>query len=100
MIKHVVMWRLKDAGDPVRQREQALSVKKALEGLAGRIPELLAIEVGIDVSRDPNSADLVLYSEFKDRAGLETYMAHPAHQVVAKNVREIAVERRMVDYEA
>jgi hypothetical protein len=99
MIKHIVMWRLKDADDPAKQRAHATAAKRSLEALAGQIEGLLAIEVGIDFSRDAHSADLVLLSEFTDRSALAGYQAHPAHLAVAREIREIAIERRVVDYE-
>ena len=99
MVKHIVMWRLKDADDPAKQRVHAVAAKRSLESLAGRIDGLLALEVGIDFVRDTNSADLVLCSEFTDRAALAAYQAHPLHLDVARQVREVAIERRMVDYE-
>ena len=99
MVKHIVMWRLKDADDPAKQRAHAIAAKRSLEALAGQIEGLLSIEVGIDFVRDANSSDLVLCSEFTDRAALAAYQAHPIHLAVAKRVREVAIERRMVDYE-
>jgi quinol monooxygenase YgiN len=69
-----------------------------LEGLAGRIPGLLKIEVGINFIADPNAADVVLYSEFIDAAALAVYQAHPLHLEVVPQVKALAVERRSADY--
>jgi hypothetical protein len=99
MVKHIVMWRLKDAGDAARQREHALAVKCDLEALAGRISGLLCIEVGFDFCQDASAADIVLYSEFTDRAALEAYQVHPAHLAVRPRIGAVTVERRVVDYE-
>jgi quinol monooxygenase YgiN len=98
MIKHIVMWRLDEtAGD---KTGNARKVKQLLEGLNGRIPGLLKLEVGIDFSQESESSDVVLYSEFESRQALGAYQAHPAHAEVAPFVKSVRAERRVVDYEA
>jgi quinol monooxygenase YgiN len=98
MIKHLVMWRLReDAGD---KAANALRLKKLLEGLNGRIPGLLKLEVGIDFSREGESSDVVLYSEFESRQALDAYQVHPAHAEVVPFVKSVRAERRVVDYQA
>ncbi len=98
MIKHIVFWRL-NGETPAERHAQATAIKDALEALNGRIPGLLRLEVGIDVSRDADAADVVLYSEFADRAALDAYHHHPEHQKAAPVVRAARCERRVVDYE-
>lgn len=98
MIKHIVMWRLDQAaGD---KTANALRLKHLLEGLNGRIPGLLRLEVGIDFSREGESSDVVLYSEFESRQALDAYQVHPAHAEVVPFVKSVRAERRVVDYEA
>ncbi len=94
MIKHIVMWRI---NEPVR--ENALRIKQGLEGLNGKIPGLLRLEVGIDFSREGESADVVLYSEFENRLALDAYQSHPAHGEVVPLVKAVRSERRVADYE-
>lgn len=92
MIKHIVMWRVReDAG--VQQ------IKQAMEAMQGQIPGLLKLEIGIDFSEDPDAADIVLYSEFEDRASLDAYHDHPAHVAVKSLIKQARTERRVVDYE-
>ncbi len=99
MIKHIVMWRLKEKANGVDKASNARLIKDKLEALRGRIPGLLALEVGIDYSATENSSDLVLYSEFESKAALEAYQEHPAHKAVMPFVLEARAERRQVDYE-
>lgn len=97
MIKHIVMWRLDEAaGD---KTANALKLKQLLEGLNGRIPGLLRLEVGIDFSREGESSDVVLYSEFESRQALDAYQVHPAHAEVVPFVKSVRAERRVLDYE-
>jgi Stress responsive A/B Barrel Domain len=99
VIKHIVLWKLKrnGAGDPVKREAQRL--KEALEGLRGKIPEIQALEVGLNFNPDETASDLSLYTEFADRAGLDRYQRHPEHRKVAALLREAAAERRVSDYE-
>lgn len=99
MIKHIVVWRLKESVHGNDKRTNALLIKEKLEALRGKIPGLLKIEVGIDFSATESSADVALYSEFVSREALEAYQTHPAHKAVMPFVGEARSERRMVDYE-
>ena len=99
MVKHIVFWKVKEM--PAQEREQALrKIKEGFEAMQGVIPGLLRIEVGIDFLQSPESSDFVLYSEFESRAALDGYQAHPVHQAMVPMVRDLRVERRVVDYDA
>jgi quinol monooxygenase YgiN len=97
MIKHVVVWRLR--AEP-SVRANAERVKLLLEGMRGRIPGLLRIEVGINDFVDANASDVLLYTEFADREALQGYQSHPVHEAVKPAIRELTLERRVVDYDA
>ena len=99
MVKHIVLWRLKDTAHGNDPATNACLIKQKLEGLRGRIPGLIAIEVGIDFSRTESSGNIVLYSEFADREALASYQAHPEHQALIPFIGEATRERRLVDYE-
>jgi quinol monooxygenase YgiN len=92
MIKHIVMWKLRNKAD-------AEIIKDNLEALVGKIPGLLKLEVGIDFSDSEQSADVVLYSELESREALAAYQSHPEHQTVIPLVKAAAVSRTVVDYE-
>jgi hypothetical protein len=100
MIKHIVLWKLKDQAHGNDKATNARLIKKKLEGLRGRIPGLQAIEVGLDYSQTGTSADIALYSEFSDRAALDAYQSHPEHAAVKPFIVEAVAERRLADYEA
>lgn len=99
MIHHIVLWRLN--GETREQRiTQARKIKVALESLNGRIPGLLRLDVGIDVSATSNSSDVALYSEFDSAEALAAYQMHPEHLRAAAVVAELAGERRLVDFQS
>ena len=100
MVKHIVLWRLKPEAHGRTAAENARAIKEKLEALRGRIPGLLAIEVGLDFSRTGDSCDLALTSEFESRAALDAYQAHPEHKAVMPFILEARSARHLVDYEA
>jgi len=95
MVKHLVMWRLQNTDSKIADGEK---IKAWLEGLSGRIPGLLRIEVGLNFVDDAQAADVVLYSEFRDAAALAEYQQHPLHLEVVPKVKALTNERRSVDY--
>ena len=99
MVKHIVMWRLKAEAQGHGKSANAELVKAKLEALQGRIPGLLAAEVGLDFSDTAASADVVLYSEFEDREALATYQNHPEHEAVKAFIGSVTEARWVVDYE-
>jgi len=99
MVKHIVFWKLKETAHGVDKATNAARIKEMLEGLKGKIPGLLAIEVGIDFAHTDASADLALYSEFESRAALDAYQAHPDHKAVMPYIGEARTDRVVVDYE-
>ena len=100
MVKHIVSWKLKDEAHGLPKAQVALRIKELLEERQGKIPGLLKIEVGIDFSQTAQGADVVLYSEYPDRAALDAYQVHPLHQAGKDYIGGAATERRLVDFEA
>jgi len=100
MFAHIVCWRLHERSlNGNTRQENALEMKRRFEALVGVIPGLIRCEVGIDVSRSPESSDVALYSEFASRSELEAYQLHPAHQAIVSFLKDVRTERRVVDYE-
>lgn len=100
MVKHVVAWRLKESALGNGKAENARRLRDLLAALRGRIPGLVRLEVGLDFSATPNSADVVLVSEFESREALAAYQIHPEHRAVVDFASRIVAERRIADYEA
>lgn len=98
MIKHIVMWKLKDEAHGNDKATNAGLIKEKLEALSGKIDGLLKIEVGIDFLGGGNF-DVVLYSELSSKEALDTYQNHPLHQAVLPFIREAVMDRKAVDYE-
>lgn len=99
MIKHIVMWRLKDSAAGASREENAKKLKQSLEDLKDKIRDIKALEVGINFNASPAAFDVVLYSEFADMEGLDSYQNHPEHLKIVDFVGEIRTDRAVVDYE-
>ncbi len=99
MIKHIVIWKLKESDGESVKAANAKKLKTDIEALKEEIPEIKNIEVGLNMSASDQSGDVVLYSEFNSLADLEIYQNHPAHQKVVEFVKEVVSERRVVDYD-
>lgn len=98
MVKHIVMWKLKDEANGNDKATNARLIKEKLENLNGKIACLLKLEVGLDFMGEGNY-DVVLYSEFAHRDDVSTYANHPLHQAILPFIREANCSRVAVDYE-
>lgn len=99
MVKHVILWQLKDELSAEEKIEVKKGIKEGLEGLAGKIPGLVDIKVNIEGLASSN-ADLMLDSTFDDEEALKGYSIHPDHVWVADSkVRPYTRNRVCLDYE-
>lgn len=97
MIKHIVMWDVLGPSD--REREGNVErVRAAFEGLRGKIPGMVHLEVGTDTSRVDYACDIVLYAEFDTQRSLDGYAAHPEHLRVRTELDGVRIRRHQVDY--
>lgn len=99
MLKHIVMWRLKDEAEGATKAENAKKMKEILEALPAKVPGVLKLEVGINVVASETCSDVCLYSEFNNLAEMDAYQAHPEHQKCVAFIKAVAAERRATDYE-
>ena len=82
MVKHIILWTLKDEYSPEEKAAIKAGIKEGLEGLAGKIPGMTDIRVNIN-GLPGSTADLMLDSTFVDEAALKAYSVNPAHVAVA-----------------
>ncbi len=99
MVKHIILWQLKDELTVEEKKSIKAGIKEGLEGLAGKIPGLLEIKVQT-VGLASSNVDVMLNSSFVDEAALKGYAVHPAHVEVADTkVRPFTKTRACMDYE-
>lgn len=99
MVKHVIIWTLKDEYSGAEMDKIKAGIKNSLEGLKGKIPGLLDIHVygnGLPSS----NADLLLDCTFENEESLKGYSVHPDHVTAANTfVRPFTATRVCLDYE-
>ena len=100
MVKHIILWQLKDELSDAEKLNVKAGIKDGLEALQGKIPGLLEIKVET-VGLASSKCDVMLYSVFEDEAALKGYAVHPEHVAVADGkVRPFTKTRLCLDFEA
>ena len=99
MVRHMIIWTLKDEYSEEEKKEICAGIKEGLEGLQGQIPGLVSIRVLTEGLASSNG-DLMLDSAFEDEEALKRYAVHPLHQAVANGkVRPYTKQRSCFDFE-
>jgi hypothetical protein len=99
MVKHVILWTLKDELSGEEKATIKQGIKEGLEGLKGKVPGIVDIKVNIN-GLESSNADLMLDSTFESVEALKGYSVHPEHVAVADSkVRPYTKIRSCLDYE-
>lgn len=99
MVKHVILWTLRDQYSGVEIADIKKGIKEGLEGLKGKIPGLVEIKVNTEPLPSSN-CDVMLDSTFESYEDLKGYSVNPAHVEVAnEKVRPFTASRVCMDYE-
>ena len=99
MIKHVVMWKLKEHAEGADKLQNALKMISQLENLKDHIPEIVQMEAGRNMNPSAASFDVAMYSSFVTKEDLETYQTHSEHTKVVAFISKVEENRVVVDYE-
>ena len=99
MVKHIILWQLKDELTQEEKIAVKAGIKEGLESLKGKIPGLVDIHVQTE-SLASSTAEVMLDSTFEDEAALKGYSVHPEHVKVADGkVRPYTKTRSCLDFE-
>ena len=99
MIKHIVMWKLKEHAEGADRASNARKMKNLLDACAGIVPGILKLEVALAQPGLEATYDVVMYSEFADKAALDAYQDHPQHAALKPFIGAVREARQCVDYE-
>lgn len=100
MVKHIILWTLKEELNAAQKESVKKEIKAGLEGLLGKVPGLLNVTVNIEGRLDSSNADLMLDCTLESEAALKAYAVHPAHVEVANTkVRPYTSVRSCLDFE-
>jgi hypothetical protein len=100
MIKHIVMWKLKEHAEGADKATNAAKLKSLLDACANIVPGTLTFEVALAEPGYECTYDVVLYSVFESSAALDAYQNHPQHVALKPFVAAIRSERQCMDYHA
>ena len=92
MVKHIVLFTVKEGQDKEQVAKIAASV---LEPLAGKIDGLTHVEV----RRTYAGADIALYCELESKEAMAFYADHPLHTEAKSNFFHLLASRVAADYE-
>ncbi len=99
MVKHIILWQLKDELSAQEKELVKKEIKAGLEDLKGKVPGLVDIHVQIS-ALDSSNADLMLDVTLEDAAALKGYAVHPDHLAVANSkVRPYTKTRICMDFQ-
>jgi len=99
MIKHIVMFKLKEANGK-SEYENALEAKERFNDVVAGVPQLKAGEVVINSEKAPqDNYTISLICDFESIDDLNAYQVHPEHKKFGAFIGGIKEARACIDYE-
>ena len=98
MVKHIVLFKLKEEASPEKKLLAMQQFKQAIEALPKKIDFIRHIEVGLNINPG-ETWSIALYSEFDSLEDVKAYAVHPDHVAAGKLLAEVKESRACVDYE-
>ena len=99
MIKHIVIWKLKDHAEGADRATNALKMKQMLDACADLVPGILKFEAALAQPGLEATYDVVLYVEFVSKEALDAYQVHPDHVAMKPFIGAVREARQCMDYE-
>ena len=99
MVKHIIIWTLKEGYSEEEKSAIKNNVKVKLEALSEQIDGIIEIKVQTECLPTSN-ADLLLDSTFTSRESLATYAKDPRHvKIATEDVVPFVATRSCIDFE-
>lgn len=99
MIRHIVMFKLKDFQSESKKMAASKEIIQRLDELPLKIDVIRRYKAGIDVRKLNWSYDIVLEMDFDTMADLDAYTMHPLHQEFIVFNQGYSIARSCVDFE-
>lgn len=99
MIGHIVMWTLKAHAEGADRAANAARMKAMLDSCAQLVPGIRRWQVTLAQPGLEATCDVLLVSEFDDRAVLDAYQNHPHHVAMKPFIAAVRESRHCMDYE-
>ena len=98
MIKHIAMFKFK-AFESAEEKENYYNrLREAFDGLDKKVPEINFLQIGFDELHSEASFDFVVNVDIESLDALSVYANHPEHIKAVSVVKEMAVDRKVIDY--
>lgn len=96
--RHVVLFKFKDTAS----KEQIKAVEDAFRELPKQVDTITGFEWGTNVSPEGKDEGFThcFFVTFKDKAGLEVYLPHPAHKEFGSKLKGLIDKVLVVDFVA
>ena len=98
MVKHIVMFKLKETLSKEEKLVVMNDFKAAIEALPAQIDVIRKVFVGLNIN-EAEAWDICLESEFDTLDDVKFYAVHPAHVAAAGILKDAKLDRACVDYE-
>jgi hypothetical protein len=98
MLKHIVMFRLKEFAEDADRTTNTDQLKAMLLALPAQISQVLDLQASTNIVLASAEYDLVLDSSFQTQEDLDDYQTHPAHLRVREFIGKVVENRYVVDY--
>ncbi|WP_372751138.1 Dabb family protein [Labilibaculum sp.] len=99
MIKHIAMFKFKAFDSAKDKKNYQVRLKSAFKGLDERIPEIKSLQIGFDILHSEASFDFIVNVDIEKLEDLPVYANHPEHVKAVDIIKEMAVDRKSIDYE-
>jgi len=96
VVRHVVLFKFKDGATA----EQVRGIEEKFRDLKARIPQILDLEWGTNVSPEKHAQGFThcFFLTFRDAAARDAYLPHPAHKEFGAQLGPILDKVLVVDY--
>ena len=100
MIKHIVMFKLKEEANGKTAKENLEEALELLKNFEQEIPSLVHFEARTNSPKAAESNyELALVCDFNDMQGLDEYQVHPVHKNFGAYITQVRESRACIDYE-
>ncbi|MCR4956581.1 MAG: Dabb family protein [Lachnospiraceae bacterium] len=99
MVKHIILWSIKEEYQGEEKEAIKKGIKEGLEGLMGKVPGLLEVHVYTEALPSSNM-DVMLTSTCENQEALKVYANHEDHVKVAnEKIKPFVSSRNCMDFE-
>lgn len=98
MIRHIVMFKLKEFPSPEEKQAACNELIKRLNNLPEKINLIRKYEAAIDIRKLEWSYDIVLTMDFDTMQDLDSYTIHPVHQEFVAFNKDYSIAKVCIDY--